>query len=966
MNRSELKQIEGRLRASALALARRNIPDITTIEVIDEAGVWSQNFDGIDLKDGKLDLDYLIEHTPLLICAIATEIGFRFEGVGTVFWAHFDEVFGHSATMAQRQRIADIFRAQADRYSLSRPAQTAFSEHFSNISWPIANALLPSDLIGAVTRLLARAPVGALPGPGRSPSFPSLRAWASAAEGARLADWLRLEAPTARVLTALLTENHGNSLSPASYQRLRDAIAKRPDAFFTARAARLRARTAKLPTPTGSTLGQLALAHEASGLRMFVSWPTLPVVLFEEARTVARSAAWRPRLWNAGGYLHPDMALGPGPFALAFDTVQGDDEPAYPGAAAIFGEGSEAAAALAARIIAWKEVLLFDPSEDRTRAEQRFDALTETSGHVWVASRSGNASLEGLRRLGHACGYTVFEADLAAASDRAILGRVGLTSADKRSLIARHPTDALTAPHGIVRPDRPFLVYTEDLNEHERMPQQLSAGGRLAPITGASGRPGLRVEPAAPGLASVVDLVLFERENLFDALVERRLQLRLESLLPLIDVPMVAELEVGGRLIARGRATFASVPITVPRDSSLFAPLYDDYARGKLLEFGNASLHLAVNHSAILRVELQRPAASVEWADGTPRSVGSSLDTKLVAAKGRRPHRFAPTAIIEAPARGATAYGLQFSDGRIADPVQILTSGKFDLGDLAVQFGEDMGSRRMFDDGGGVGDIARALVVWSRGVCSSLPAVAAKTRIVRQFEEPLVISLCGRSWWRAEEASLSEATDAHIALWHVALERGLVHVPEGFTPDNVQAFALAFRRHARALAPDWPAGDQPPLDGIMDDALNQAFAQVVHEGQTKGALLDIDADDVDFGSPAEDWERSAGDALNIIRRPRLYELMVPSGGARELMQRSYANLSLPELAEDLSAWTRRWALARGRMSPDVAASALHLWLTPAACDDVDGATHALVVDPFVARAVRYAALRFSSTIEGHM
>ena len=99
------------------------------------------------------------------------------------------------------------------------------------------------------------------PGPGRSASFASLRAWASAAEGARLVDWLRLEAPTARVLAALLTENRGNVVSPASYQRLRDAIAKQPDAFFAARAARLRARTAKPPAVRESISGELALWH---------------------------------------------------------------------------------------------------------------------------------------------------------------------------------------------------------------------------------------------------------------------------------------------------------------------------------------------------------------------------------------------------------------------------------------------------------------------------------------------------------------------------------------------------------------------------------------------------------------------------------------------------------------------------------------------------------------------------------
>jgi hypothetical protein len=964
LTRGELDQIEARLRAAAVSLNRRDIAGVTMLEVVDEAGILPQRLDELDLKDAGSGIDSLIERWPLLICAIASEIGFAYEGVGTIFWAHFDAVIGEAAGVVQRQRIAEVFRFQAQRYGLSRPSPSAFSEHFSNIAWPIANSLLPSDLVGPVMRLLSRAPLGALPGSGRSPSFASLRAWASAAEGARLVDWLRLEGPAARVLTALLTDNRGGALSPASYQRLREAIAKQPDAMLAARAARLRARTAKIPAPVESTPGQLALILDASGVRMFASWPALPMALFEEARAIARSAAWRPRLWNAGGLLHSDMALSPGPFALAFNKVPSQDEPAYPGTAAIFGEGSEAAAALAARTIQWNPTLLFDPNEHRARAEQRWDALTATSGYVWIATRPDGASLEGLRRLGRACGYTVFEADLATSSNRAILARAGLTSANKRSLIARHPTDAINAPYGIVRADRPFLVYGNDVDgQQQHLPQQLPAGGRVAPIMSPSGRFGLRAEAEVPVIANVVDLVLFERDNLFEVLVERRLQLRLESPLPLLDVPVVADLEVNGWLIARGRASFPTVPITVPNDSPLLVPLYADHARGKLLEFGKASLRVAVHHSAALQVDLQRPQASVEWTGRAPRSAGTSLATKLVAAQGRRPHRFALAISVEEPARGAIAYGLQLSDGRIADPVQILTSSKFDLGDFAAQFGDDIGSRRMFNHGGGVGDIARALIAWSRGICSSLPAVAAKTRIVRQFEEPLVVSLCGRPWWRAEEASRSDPIDAHIALWHLALERRLVQVPDDFAPDAVQAFASAFRRHARALDSDWPAGDQP-TDGAMDDALNQAFTEVVREHQAKGALLDLDPDDVDYGNPTEDWNRAASDALSIVRRPRLNQLMAPTGGARELSHRSYVNLSLPELAEDLSAWTRKWALPRGRMSPDVTASALQLWLTPAACDDVDGAVHALVVDPFVARAVRYAALRFSSEIDG--
>jgi hypothetical protein len=601
---------------------------------------------------------------------------------------------------------------------------------------------------------------------------------------------------------------------------------------------------------------------------------------------------------------------------------------------------------------------LFDPYEDRTRAEQRFNPIKETSGYIWIAVSPGGASLDGLRRLGNTCGYTVYEADLGARSNRLVLERAGLASDDKRLAIVRHPIDAINAPHGVVRPERPFLLYDPDEPDKEQVPQELPADGRLPAVTGPLGRPGLRAEASGPALGDIVDLLLFERDNLFEALIERRLQLRLESPVALIDVPVQADLEVDGRLIARGQVSLATLPLTVPSDSPLFAPLYDDRARSRLLEIGKGSLRIAVRHAAVVHVDLQRPATAVDWTDGVPSSVGSDLETTLVAAEGRQPHRFAAVTVIDEPARTAIAYGLRLSDGRIADPLKILAPEKFELGMFTADFGEDAGSRRMFDHGGGVGDVARARVAWSRGICFSLTAVAAKSRIVRQFEEPLLMSLCGGDWRRAEEASRLEPTDAHTALWRVAAQRGLVTLPKSFTPADIEAFADKFRRTARAIDPDWPTA-KAPVDGAMDDALNQAFALIVRERHAEGTLLDVDEDSVDFGSPADDWERACGEALRIIRRPRLCALIAPSGGGHELGHRSYANLSVPELAEDISAWTRRWALPRGRMSPDVAASALQLWLSPTACDDVDRATHTLANDPFVARATRYAALRFA-------
>lgn len=703
---------------------------------------------------------------------------------------------------------------------------------------------------------------------------------------------------------------------------------------------------------------------DMTGVHLFASWPPLPPALYDEARSIARSASWKPRLWGAGAFLHPDSALGTGPFAIALQTAPKEEDATYPDAATIFGAGTDIAATLASRTIDWTATLLFDVNDERTQAEQRFAMLNDREGYAWLGRRVDAEPLTGLKQLGIAGGYRFFEANLADPADRAILASEDLLSTQRRTLMARHPIDAIAAPQGVVRPERPFLLYNEGVSsETEAAPQRLPAGGRMAAIAGPAGRPGLRSETAPPVEEGIVELVLFERDSAFEALVEQRLQLRVESRLPLINVTVTADLEIDGQLIARGRDRLPMLPMTIAPSSKLLAPLYEDGARAKLLEASRGLLRLAIARSRAITITLERPAASVEWCDHGPRLVGADLSATLVEASANAPHRFGPAEVIAAPNRGAKAYGLLLSDGRLADPLQIFSSNTFDYGDFTAQFGADVGSRRMFESGRGVGDIARARIAWARARCTTLAAIGAKGRIVSHFEDPLVIDLCGRAWALAEQASKNSPTDPQESLWHVAVERGLASVPAGASADEAAAFARAFVRHARLLDPDWPIANTMPVDGAMDDALNAAFSEAIEQLHVMGALLSVE-DDFDFGAPPEEWESAAKEALRAIRRPALVRQLAPTEGGRQLARRSYVELSIAELAEDLAAWTKTNALPRGQLSPEAAAGALQLWLSPAACDDVDAAVHILANDPFVARATRYAALRLGPTIAG--
>lgn len=324
-----------------------------------------------------------------------------------------------------------------------------------------------------------------------------------------------------------------------------------------------------------------------------------------------------------------------------------------------------------------------------------------------------------------------------------------------------------------------------------------------------------------------------------------------------------------------------------------------------------------------LAIPLKRPTASVEWTESGPQLIGADLSTTLVEASAHAPHRFVASDAINQPSRGAKAYGLLLSDGRIADPLQVLSSNIFDYGDFTAQFGSDVGSRRMFDHGKGVCDIARARIAWARARCMTLPAIGAKGRVLLHFEDPLVIDLCGRAWSLAEQGSKDSPTDPHAALWHIAVARGLATVPAEASPHEAALFARAFVQHARSLDPDWPIASTVPADGAMDDALNEAFSEAIVQLHAAGALLEVE-NDFDFGAPPDDWESAAKEALRAIRRPALVRQLAPTEGGRLLAKRSYADVSIAELAEDLAAWTRNYALPRGQLSPETAAGALQL------------------------------------------
>lgn len=943
-------RIEAHLRK--IAKSRREDP-VALIEVVDEAALWDDPFGDLTPSLSGLTFEALMTTYPLLGCAAAAEIGFRFEGVGTVFWARFDELMGSPIPVGRRPLLADAYDRLTSRFPIQRPAASDFNEHFSIIAWPISNALMPSEIAAPLARLLARGPSWSAATSGRRTDLSALRAWALSWEGRRLTEWLQNEAIAGRVIAALLTDNSQGLLTAASFRRVADAYAHQSEAFFALRDAKRRRQADAAKTGSEIDLGALSLRRFDGRFGLTVTWNPLPKSVLEAARTQASGHAWRPRLWGQGSPLHADQALGSLPVLLGLSSIPSPDQLSFPGADQTFGEGSPVAAALRARQVDWEAPMAFLVDPEFDTAERASAPLTRDRGQVWLIDSPGRPL--SLPIIGEVAGRAVRSAELADLDTRAMLQASGLwkgvAQAQKIRRLSRHPLDAMTLRKGQVRPGQPYSVYDDASLELSR----LARNGRrtLTDVEGAS-------EVAADnspieGAPSPPEIFIFERQSAFDALIEERLLLRIESSLGAAEWPLEAMIVCEGEILAFGRQTVRQDGHGLGADGRVLRALQAEPVRKRLLEAGTATLRIRVGNHPWETIALTRADGEVDWELADP-SASVSRASSLVAATAPRAHHFEPIDAVTAPAAGATAFAVEMDDGRLASPSMILATDKFDLGDLSTNFSDLNGSRQLVASGTGVLDVARARRAWASATCKSLGAVSARLRVVRQFEGPLVRALCGAEWSRLETADAFDV-DLGRELFKAVVALGVIEIPEDFQPADLSHFEQAFAANITKTCPTWPEADLD--DEAADRALSEAFEDALNRAHGEDRLLLLDVDDFDFGASSEAW-RSASDRAHLagLSSP-LLGLIAPSKGAKVLARRTFIHGDLAETSSFLADWTSAWCLPRSEISKEVACSSLQVWLSPAAAD-TDVAIRFMARDAFLARAVRYVAMRMAS------
>lgn len=945
---------ESRLLAHLTKAAKSRRADSTSvIEIVDEAALWIDPFVELPLLIAGRDFERLMADFPALGCAAAAEVGFRFEGVGTIFWARLEEMLGQPIPIAKRHLLADAYEALARKFPIQRPAETGFNENFSIIAWPIANALMPTEIAAPLARLLARGPSWSGSVASRRTDLSALRAWARTWEGLRLSEWLQNEALAGRVVTALLGDNAKGDLNEASFRRVADAYNRQSEAFYALRAAKRRRQADAARNVGPVDLGQLSLRRHGTQFAFTVSWSPLPQSLLDTARPEASGQGWRPKLWGQGSPQHSDQAFGSLPVLLNLVGIPEPDAAAFPTADETFGADSPIAGALRGRQVDWSAPLAFHHDGENDGAERIVSAVRNEAGQVWLVDPLGHDS--GLARLGEVAGRTVRCAELSNSDHRRVLEGLGLwrgvVEGGPRARLARHPVDAMTLRRGETRVGVPFCIFDEDTVEISRLGRN-----ERRVVSNVVGIRELAAETQSSlGDPTPPEVFVFERQAAFEGLIERRLLVRIDSALGAAEWPVEAMVVCEGEILAYAKQLVVQDGHGLRADDRLLRTIQADHVRSRLLEAGAGVLRLRVGNQPWESISLSRAEGEVDWTLPDPaQSVSGAVG--VVSAPAPRAHRFEPAVALAPPGVGAAAFAVRLDDGRLATPSLILATDKFELGDLSTNFSDLHGSRQLLAEGKGVLDVARARRAWAAAECRSIASVSARLRVVRQFEAPLVNALCGSEWQGLEQAGAFQV-DLGEALFEAIRSNGVVEMPEDFTDEDISRFERAFSAAIHAACPNWPETDLE--DEAADIALGSAFETALSAAHAEERHLLVDADDYDFGTPSDVWRAASEQAQLATLGSPLLRLIAPGRGAEVLARRPFVAADLAEEASFIADWTAAWCLPRSQVSKELACSCLQVWLSPGATD-TDAAVRQMARDTFLARAVRYVALRMAA------
>lgn len=921
---------------------------------------------------------------PLPLLVVATEVGYGYRGTGTDFWPALCAALAAELSFTDRVRLSELFESAHLALGLKKPADTPWNRLFHHIAWPISNAIAPLEIHRGLAQALQRVFQSPPPSLEGTNLAGALRAAARAVGSPRLEEWVADQGLAVALSRRLMGLEHDNVISSEAMERIwqdlsADTVARRAirRAMRDQRGITRTARTS-VKAPAQATLQLLSAGSGEPQLAISASFADVS----EAQRRLVRGFSLS--VWSGAETIGLLAFLLGHPQAITLSELPDAGDEFLPGLGEIVGD-NDLRDLLAGAAPDLTQPLVFVGNDEVARQVRERSVLRHQE--AWLVRDEGGDVPASIAIAGHVgSAVCLYVPDPSQVVDW--LARQGVTV---RDLARIDPVDAVVIGqtprgpvigHGLpalfrlngsetatisagaddpsvtVSLDRPYLLAKTGPGEQELTVGFEGRTGILAWTVGAADRDAedpleITLDPASPSL---------------EMLRRGEVSVHIRTSLRLAPNPVTISVVAGERALASSRAFGVQLPVLLAAGDGMMDDLVRaldnvDVPRG-------AEVWLIVEIEGICREwwPLGRELRRVTW-ERHDREWRPRVDDEILEL-----------AIIDAD---RPLEELQEASSLESDVVRLLlpiaNDVPVDEGGLVVgprrlnvaaspTLPGHLGRSWQGLDGVAVQAVCINYLRWSWAEARNPVLEVGRRQVAASLEAATVVQFCGEAWSNIEVRNRSTAPDLWTALAEAALASGLATSSELIDLEGWRRSVLV-RYLAQRIAGAAPGllqrqavtdEEAEQLDLAVGEAWEDLFEEILRR---EGRLV---LEEVDPYHTAEAWSEVVASAHDRVRLKGLLTFVLPRSRALAISRPNYQELSLEEVCSiliadhvDLSVRGQpRW------MSDEGIRRALLFWTRPAAlaADDewIDTMQH-LLSDRQTARAVRYAALRYSAS-----
>lgn len=935
---------------------------------------------------------------PLPLLVAATEVGYRYRGSGTDFWPLLEQQLGASFGGSARHRVRDLFEVAANKHHGACPPDSPWARVFRLITWPITHALVPIEFHRPLAATLAnlRASVRGL----KDRDLYRAVRFAAGEASARFDTWLSDSVLVVTVARALLglgpIELAEEALQRIKQDLSRDEIARR-DVAVAQRIQRVE-RVGRRISPRRPNLpvvrGRLQLRRRADQFTLEASFPLVDHHdLLEPMRRALRRRRYAPRLWGASARVPSEQFLSGLPFSLKLESPPDDSTELLPGLDDLDLDADQVELLRALRLDFRPPVLFAVDADGEVGRDIRGVEISGYRRYWLIASPDIAATLRALPNVGELGPYKCVELDASLPNAAEALERLGYQVSHGLAIgFVGAPSlekDAATPQFAVgetlfvtARRRPPEGVIIEVGGEAVRLGDDLvrfavQEGENLLTLSSSDKSRTYRfqgVRQVASETPRTCWIELDAPELTVQALLGGRFSLRVDSLAPLEGLELTLELEAAGRLI--GVSTpLGPLPETIAGDAGVWSSLLDETSRQLAIQADSAILRARVGALACGTWPLERRVRPCWWErSGAEVSLRDDLGVlEFGQVTASRPLERPTSRVTEEESDAVLLAPLAFDHSTYGPSAEFVTlclsPARMMLNAPAVRKPRLARRRRADSGSAGLEDLVEAYLRWALAESTSLPAEMRRRQMTALVDSWVSELCCGEEWTRREAPLRASTSDPWELLVRTCDESGLgrdpyVALAAGDKADVTRRAVAEIRKTMPEL---WGrVGTTYDMDAHDYEALDLACGRAYQE--LAEIYLGLGRNDLaaqiaqgDPGTAPDEWEAALKQIEARVELQGLAALLIPTGSATKLSTLDFSLMSLDDLTEELSRWSRgaKRALAGGTPEAPILEAILTLWLAPERAVNLDwrSALDTLIAERCVSRAARYMCLR---------